>query len=280
MTISLRSELKKAALIAAFFYVLVCALVWWQQRAMIYHPHHNAGAPAEYGLKDFTVETLQDDDSTHIRAWRNVARDGYPTIVFFHGNGGDLSFLAPYFSAIAEEGFGLIAIDYRGYGASEGVPSEQGLYQDAQTALEFATQKAGLNYEQIILYGESLGSGVAVQMATEAPVAAVVLQSPFTSLEDVGKDRYPFLPVRLLLEDRFDSLNKIQDVHSKLLIMHGTEDTTVPAEEGRELFAAANEPKDVVYFEGRGHNDLDIAQRIDALVEFSRKYGLIAELKP
>lgn len=277
MIISLKSELKKAALVAAFFYALICGLMWWQQRALMYFPTHHTGTPEAYGLKEVSEETLQDDDGTHIHAWRHAAQNGFPTIIFFHGNSADMPLLAPYFSALVNEGFGLIAIDYRGYGTSEGKPTEEGIYQDAQAALEFATQKAGLSYEQIILYGESLGTGVAVQMATEAPVAAVVLQSPYTSLEDVGKERYPLFPVHLLIDDRFDSLSKIQDVHARLLVMHGVEDRTVPVEEGKELFYAANEPKDVVYFPGRGHNDLDAGERIGALLDFCRKYGLIQE---
>lgn len=249
--------------------------MWSQQRFLLYHPHYHTGAPGTYGLQGFSDIVLQDEDGTHIIAWVHKANAGYPTILFFHGNGGDMSYSAGFYAAIANAGFGVLAIDYRGYGASEGKPTEQGLYQDARTVITYASHTLDLPSEQIILYGESLGTGVAVQMAMEFPVSAIVLQSPYASIGAVGQEMYPWLPVNYLLEDKFDSLSKIGRVHAKLLLIHGEKDTLVPVSNGRKIFAAANEPKEAVYYPERGHNDMDVEQRLGPLVAFARKYNLI-----
>jgi fermentation-respiration switch protein FrsA (DUF1100 family) len=180
-----------------------------------------------------------------------------------------------FFRALTNAGFGLLAIDYRGYGASGGSPSEEGFYLDARAAMDYAVSKLHLPLNRIVLYGESIGTGVAVEMATEYPAAAIVLQSPYTSIEALAKTRFPWLPVHFLLIDRFDSLSKISHVHMPLLLLHGETDTIVPVEYGRSLFAHANEPKQAVYFPARGHNDLGVEGRIKALTGFVQKYGIV-----
>jgi fermentation-respiration switch protein FrsA (DUF1100 family) len=269
----------KAILLAlCLVYLCICVTACTVQRELLYHPFTAKGEPEEpkdYGLADFTDVRLRDKDGTRVDAWYREARPGYPTIVFFHGNGGNIGNRALYYRALADAGFGLLALDYRGYGASEGSPSEEGIYQDARAAMEYAAQTQHLSMDRIVLYGESLGTGVAVQMATEFPVGAIVLQSPYTSIESVAKQRYPFLPVHYLLWDRFDSLSKIASVHAPLLLFHGESDSIIPIEEGKKLFAAAGEPKEAVYFPGQGHNDLDTQQRVNALTAFVRKHGFI-----
>ena len=184
---------------------------------------------------------------------------------------------ADFFHSLADQGFGLMALDYRGYGASEGSPSEAGFYQDASAAINYTTHTLAVLTDRIILYGESIGTGVAVQMATEFPEAALVLQSPYTSTEAVAEQRYPWLPVHFLMKDRFDSLSKMKNVHVPLLLMHGEQDVIVPVSEGKKLFAGASEPKTAIYFPQKGHNDLDSDARITALINFSHRYNLIKE---
>jgi uncharacterized protein len=259
----------------ALAYLFICLFMWAVQRHLMYRPATDIGSPESYGLTQCTDIRLQAEDGVHVQVWYRAAHTGFPTIIFFHGNGGNLAHRSPYFRALTDVGFGLLALDYRGYGKSEGSPSEEGFYRDARAAVNYAVHMQHIPPGEIVLYGESIGTGVAVQMATEYDAAALIVQSPFTSAENIAKDRYPWLPVHYLIRDRYDSLSKISRVQEPLLLLHGEDDTVVPVEEGKALFASANSPKQAVYFPSQGHNDLDMQQRVNALLAFSREHGLI-----
>jgi uncharacterized protein len=154
-------------------------------------------------------------------------------------------------------------VGYRGFG-NPGTPSEEGLYSDARASIN-ALHAKNVPDRALVFYGESMGTGVAVQMATEFEAAALILESPYTSLPDVGADRYPLVPVRILMQDRYNSLEKIKDVHMPLLLMHGEIDQVVPVKFGKQLFAAANEPKQSEFIPDAGHNDV-YSMRIQQLV--------------
>ena len=256
-------------------YLLICVSACSLQRVFMYYPATGIQPPEAYGLSRFADVRLQDKDGTHVHAWYAQAHPGYSTFLFFHGNGGNNADRAEYFRALTDAGFGLLALDYRGYGASDGSPSEEGFYEDARAAIEYATRTLHLPPNQIVLYGESIGTGVAVQMATEFPAAAIVLQSPYTSIEALGKERFSWLPVHSLIVDKFDSLSKIASVHAPLLLFHGENDNIIPVEQGKILFAKANEPKEAVFFSLQGHNDLNVGERVKALLAFGHKYRLI-----
>jgi len=270
-----KPSLKMILTTAIVAYALICICMWTFQRYLIYLPTANIMPPKDYGLNEFVPLNLTSKDNTHITAWYHKARNGYPTLIYFHGKGGNLENRSHYFRSLADAGFGVFGIDYRGYGASEGNPSEEGLYQDARATMDYASEKLALAPMQTIIYGESIGTGVAVQIAREYPSGALILQSPFTSLQAIGEKRYPWLPVRFLLQDRFDSLSKITDIHTPLLLIHGLQDSVVPIKEGETLFANAPDPKEAVYFPDKGHNNLDIKSRTDALIAFCKKYKLI-----
>lgn len=271
----MRVFFKKALKIAIFAYLLICLFMWIFQRLLIYAPSVNIQSPKTYGLNDFAELTLVSEDDAHISAWHHTPDAGYPTLIFFHGKGGNLGDRSLYFRSLSEAGFGILAIDYRGYGASTGSPSEKGLYQDARAAMDYAVKTVSLAPHEIILYGESIGTGVAMQIASEYPEGAVILQSPFTSLQAIAEKRYPWLPVAFLLKDRFDSLGKVTAINAPLLLIHGAQDRIVPIGEGQALFARALEPKEAVYYPDKGHNDLDIKARTDAILTFCRKHKLI-----
>jgi fermentation-respiration switch protein FrsA (DUF1100 family) len=193
-----------------------------------------------------------------------------PVVVVFHGNAGHHGHRTDKAVAFTQPGFGVFIAGYRGYGGNPGSPTEQGLYSDARAALDWL-QAQGVAGGQIVLYGESLGSGVAVQMATERKVAAVVLESPYTSVADVAAERYPFVPVRPLTLDRYDSLSKIERINAPLLIIHGERDTVVPVKYGRRLFDAAREPKKAVFFPNAQHNDIFAAEAVRTVLQFLRE---------
>ena len=268
-------KLKCLLKMLAIAYVLICIAMFALQRQLIYVPAVHVNSPESYGLNDFADITLKDMDGTHIQVWYHGARTNYPTVIYFHGNGGNLSHRAKFFSLLSEAGFGVLGLDYRGYGNSEGSPSEEGFYQDARTTINYAIKTLSLPPERIIIYGESIGTGVAVQIATEYKIGALVLQSPFTSMKAAATYHYSWLPVNILLKDRFDSLSKITNIHVPLLFFHGNKDIIVPIEQGKELFARANEPKQAFYFPGINHNDFNLEEITGKLLEFCKNYKLV-----
>lgn len=249
--------IKQAAVFSAVVYVAMVAALYLFQRKLQYFPDTRTIEPAAVGLPDARVVTLQTDDGERLIAWYVPARDGNRTIVYFHGNAGSIAFRAVRAKAAIARGFGILLVSYRGYGGSSGAPSEAGLLEDGRSAIAYLKSQ-GLSADQLVYFGESLGSGVAVQLAVEAPPAAVILDAPFTSAAEVGAGVYWWVPVRTLLKDKFDSVSRIPRLKSSLLVIHGTADNVVPIELGRALFRAAPEPKRMIEVEGGAHSvDLD-----------------------
>jgi fermentation-respiration switch protein FrsA (DUF1100 family) len=198
---------------------------------------------------------LATSDGERVIAWHAPPRGDKPVVLYFHGNGGALAWRAERFAHIIADGTGLVALSYRGYGGSTGSPSEAGLLRDAQAVYQFATER--YPPERLVLYGESLGTGVAVALAAEHKVGKVILEAPFTSAVDIGAAAYPFLPVRLLMHDRFRSDERIGKVTAPVLVMHGERDTVVPIRYGERLYALISAPKKFVRFPEGHHSDLD-----------------------
>lgn len=230
------------------------AIMYLVQRRLMYFPDPVRTLPATAGFdaKEVTIETA---DGERIIAWHVPPKGGKPLILYFHGNAGALQHRVGRFRALVKNGNGLLAVSYRGYGGSSGMPTETGLLNDADAAYKFAAARYGA--ARIVPWGESLGSGVSVALAAKHPVARLVLESPFTSAADVGAAAYWFLPVRLLMKDQFRSDKRIGQVRAPVIILHGTADQVVPFALGERLFALANEPKRFVRFDGGGHMDLD-----------------------
>ncbi len=243
--------------VVALAYGVAVAGLYLGQRWLLYFPDRSTPDPARYGVADALTPVRYDtQDGLTLTGWhRPAARADRATVVYFHGNAGHLGDRADVVRYLWEHGYGVLLAGYRGYGGNPGAPSETGLAADAQAARAWLTGQ-GVPPACIVLYGESLGSGVAVGLASAVPVAAVLLESPFSSIADVGQAHYPIFPVRLLLRDRFDSAARIAEIGAPLLVMHGTADRTVPIRFGRRLFDAAAEPKQAWWVEGGGHVDL------------------------
>jgi fermentation-respiration switch protein FrsA (DUF1100 family) len=244
------------------------ALMYVAQRSLMYHPEARHTSPAAAGLPDVQEVVLDTADGEKVIVWTAPAKKDFPLVLYFHGNAGSLRNRAERFRALIGDGFGLVALSYRGYGGSTGSPSEVGLIADAQAAYAFAA--ARVPAERIAVLGESLGTGVAVALAARQPIGRLVLEAPFTSAADFGARVYWFLPVRLLMKDPFRSDARIGKVSAPLLVLHGARDGVVPIEFGERLFALANEPKRFVRFPEGHHHDLDRYGALDAVRSFLR----------
>ena len=254
------------AVIALVVYVGFAAIVYLAQRSLMYFPDTVHIAPAAAGLPEAEEVPLKASDGVASVVWHVAPRDGKPVILFFHGNGGALHFRVERFRRLITDGIGLVALEYRGYGGLSGTPSEQGLIADAEAAYGYAA--ARYPAQQIVLWGESLGTGVAVALAAERPVGRVILEAPFTSAEAIGARHYWYLPVWLLMKDQFRSDERIGKVTAPLMIMHGMHDQVVPYAMGQRLFDLANKPKHIVRFLDGGHEDLDKNGALDAVARF------------
>jgi fermentation-respiration switch protein FrsA (DUF1100 family) len=212
--------------------------------------------PSHYEMLDRVQEiSFTTADGIELAAWYAPAPANRPTIVMFHGNGGSLRGERYRLKQFKDAQMGVLLLAYRGYSGNLGSPSEQGLYADARAALDWL-HASGVKSDSIVLYGISLGSGVATKMAAERDFAALVLESPYTSTVDVAAWRFPVVPVSWLMEDRFESLARIGSITEPLLVMHGDRDVVIPQRFGRRLFEAANEPKQGFWPHGLGHNDI------------------------
>lgn len=260
------TTLKSILLIALAGYLGLVAIMYLAQRALMYFPYSVRIAPADAGFPQASEVELKAADNVRVLAWTVPPKPGKPVVLYFHGNGGSLAHRVARFSRLIEDGTGLVALSYRGYGGSEGKPSEEGLIADARAAHDFA--RSHYPDAKVVLWGESLGSGVAVALAAERDVAAVVLEAPFTSAADVAFAAYPFLPVSLLMKDQFRSDARIGKVTAPVLIMHGLRDRVVPFRLGEQLYAIANEPKEFVRFPDGDHEDLDRYDHLAAARKF------------
>jgi fermentation-respiration switch protein FrsA (DUF1100 family) len=254
------------AVIALCLYVGLAAMIYLAQRSLMYFPDTVPSTPAAAGLPQAEEVPLTASDGVGIHVWQVPPEDGKPVILYFHGNGGALKYRVERFHKLIADGIGLVALEYRGYGGLSGSPSEQGLIADAEAAYAYAA--AHYPVQQIVVWGESLGTGVAVALAAEKPVGRVILEAPFTSAVAVGARHYWYLPVRLLMKDQFRSDERIAKVTAPLLILHGLHDQVVPYPMGEHLFELANKPKHIVRFLDGGHEDLDSHGALDAVGRF------------
>jgi fermentation-respiration switch protein FrsA (DUF1100 family) len=258
------SSFLKILIGVAIVYMAVVAIAYLAQRRLTYFPNPARYPPSELGLAGVTEETPTTPDGARLVAWYAPALPGRPTLLYFHGNGGGLAGRAMRFQRYQSAGFGLLMLSYRGYSGSTGDPSETANYADARLAYDSLIAR-GLKPADIIIYGESLGSGVATHLASQVPVAGVILDAPFTSVADVGAGAYPYLPVRLLMTERYDSASRIASIGVPLLILHGVLDRVVPVAMGRRLHELAREPKRIVEFPLGSHVDLDNHGAVDVV---------------
>ena len=245
---------------AARLFLVACLVILlamlWLENSLLYRPTPYDGG-ADWRPREFSVEDahFQSADGTKLHGW--YFHHPHPTaiVLYAHGNAGNVALWSDVGSQWRRElAVSILVFDYRGYGRSEGTPSEAGLMSDGRAARKWLAHRAGIAEPQIVLAGRSIGGGVAVDMAVDG-ARGLILERTFTSVPDVAAVLYPWLPTKLLMRNRYDSLSKIKNYHGPLLMSHGDADSIVPMSLGRRLFEAANEPKEWILEQGHGHND-------------------------
>ena len=234
--------------------MLVGGLYFYQRDLLFPVPSTLRQLASTSGLSNLQDVTLTTKDGEHLTAWYMPAGEGCPLIVFFHGNGETIAQETGRFARITEACFGLLAVDYRGYGGSSGHPTEAGLIEDAHAAYRYAAEQVGPS--RVVIWGYSLGTGPAVAVAADSSIAKLVLEAPFSSLADVAADNYPFAPVRLLMKDPMRSIDRVLGVKAPVFVMHGDNDQVVPIRFGRRLYDAIPGPKTFKEYRKATHFDV------------------------
>lgn len=247
-------------------YVGIVGLMYLAQRSLMYFPEAVRTAPGTAGLPEAQEMMLKSADGADVIVWTVAPKEDKPVFLYFHGNGGALRHRVSRFKALTADGSGLVALSYRGYGGSGGSPSETGLFADADAAYGFA--RARYPEAKLVVWGESLGTGVAVALAAKSKVDALILEAPYTSTADIAFAAYPFIPVSLLMKDQFHSDARIGKVTAPILILHGMRDNVIPFAYGRRLYDLAPEPKQFVPFPLGEHENLDLHGAQAAVREF------------
>ena len=261
------TALKWLLIIVSVGYAFGLVALFVMQRSFLFpSPQTIRTSPQAAGFPEAEEHGLTTADGEKVIVWHVPARPGHPVVLYFHGNGDYLSGFFGRFRDLISDGAGIVALSYRGYAGSSGQPSEQGLLQDAAAAYAFTT--ACYSADRIVVWGFSLGTGVAVALAAEHPVGRLILEAPYTSIVDVAAASFWFFPVRLVMLDPFHSDQRIARVRVPLLIMHGARDPTIPIALGERLFALAHEPKQFVRFPEGGHVDLDSFGAIEVARQF------------
>ncbi len=246
----------KLLFIVAGAYLLLVAFIYMTQASMLYLPgipgRELLAAPDTVGLSYENV-TLEASDGVSVHGWF-VPGESQQVLLYFHGNAGNISHRLYSIKEFHDLGLSVFIIDYRGYGQSDGKPTEQGLYRDGEAAWRYLTGDRGIVAQNIILFGRSLGGSVASWLAAREQPAALIVESSFTSVPDIGQEAYPWLPVRLLSRFRHSTLDQVTKVACPVLVVHSRDDEIIPFHHGKEIFSAANEPKTFLEIRG-GHND-------------------------
>lgn len=270
-----RRMLHSILFILVSVWVLLSLLLYIFQPRFIYFPQSKIDFTPDMAGLSFEDIYFKTEDDVLLNGWFIPVDDARKTLLFFHGNGGNISHRLESMKIFHEMGLSVFIIDYRGYGQSQGTPSEQGTYQDAEAAWQFLTETRGVSDENIIIFGRSMGGAVATWLASRVTPNLLILESTFTSVADVAKHYYPYLPTHLLTRIKYASVDRIGDIHIPILISHSQTDEIIPYKYGRALFEKARAPKSFLELKG-GHNDgfiISGRSYIDGIENFINAYG-------
>ena len=239
-----------------FIYLFFGFFLYFFQRKILFNISSIPKKPENYGLKCVKELQILTEDRINLLCWYSHSKINKPTLVYFHGNSFNIGERAYRIEKYIKEGWGILLVSWRGFSGNKGKPSETNLYIDAEAIMNWVDKKKFIKKKDIVLYGESLGTGVAIEMATRYSFKSVILESPFTSIPDIAKKKYIFYPVKFLILDKFDNLSKIKKIDSPILIISGKKDEIVPHLHSVQLYNEAKEPKDCLFIDEAMHNNL------------------------
>ena len=252
MKIKIKMLLLNTLIVIASTYLIVMIFLYFYQRNLLYHPSQNNYSSDQLTVKIEKVNILTEDNLSLLGWFHEKDIKKFKTILYLHGNAGSLENRIHKINHFKDLDINFLLLSWRGFSKNKGSPTEEGLYEDARSAVKWLNEKNILN-NNIIIYGESLGTGVTTEIAQNKNFAGIILESPFTSMIEAGKSKYPIFPIRLLLKDKYESDKKIKNINSPILIMHGKSDKLVPFWMGEKLFNMANEPKYSFFPENDDH---------------------------
>ena len=241
---------------AIFLYIIVGILLFFIQRKILFNKSNKPNKPEEYGLKEVKEVFIETSDNIKLISWFCSPKKNLPLLIYFHGNSFDIGERAYKIKRYIHKGWGVFLVAWRGYSGNRGIPTEKNLYIDGLAALNWVKNNTDYENSNIILYGESLGSGVAVELGLKSSFKSIILEAPFTSVGDIGQMKYPIYPVKYFTLDKFDNLSKIDKIVSPLLIIHGKKDEVVPYSHSLQLFEKAKNPKKHLCVDEAMHNNL------------------------
>lgn len=274
-------SIARFALTALLVYAGLVVAVWLMQNRLLYQPgvggYDYVGTPDNIGLEWQSV-TLNTEDDLKLNAWWLPAKDTRARLLFFHGNAGNISHRLHSLAQFNQLGLSVLIIDYRGYGKSEGKPSEKGTALDATAAWQWLNTHSSDEQGPVIVFGRSLGAAVAAELAQRKPVDGVILESPFQSVPSIGQQIYPFLPVRLLARLNYPVVEYVKGIHAPVLVIHSRDDRIIPFSQGKAVYQAAQQPKRMLVLRG-GHNTAFITSEYSYLEGINNFLHEVAEMK-
>ena len=245
----------KFLIIIGVIYFSILIFLFFFQRNILFVPDRSTPSITETNVSEISEVKIETKDGLSLLSWFYQGKLEKPLIIYFQGNAGNISDRDYKARFLIDNDYSVLLLGYRGYGGNKGQPSEEGLRKDGEAALEFASRE-GFQVSDIILYGESLGTGVVVDLGTRAMFKGIVLEAPYTSIEALAKKRYWFIPVTYLLKDKFDSISKASQLTSPTLVLHGDSDKVINVDYGKQLYDAIPQPKNFTAFPGGGHSNL------------------------
>ena len=237
-------------------YIFSALILFLLQRRILFNTSGRPKKPEYYGLKNIREIKIPSDDNVSLLSWYFEGNKDKPILIYFHGNSFDIGERAYRVEKYISLNYSVLLVSWRGFSGNNGKPSEDNLYIDGESAIKWVLNSTNKKLKDIVIYGESLGTGVAIQLATKSDFACIVLEAPFTSIVDIAKKRYRLFPVRLLVKDKFDNFSKINKINSPLLIISGKKDEIVPHSHSRILFNEAKVNKKSVFVDEAMHNNL------------------------
>jgi len=241
---------------AFLIYIFFGILLFIFQRHIVFNVIGIPQEPSYYGLNNIEIIKIITSDDIELLGWFSKPKTNKPTLIYLHGNSFDIGERAYRIQRYLKEGWGVLLFAWRGYSGNKGSPTEKNLYEDAESALKWVENNTQVKKSNLIIYGESLGTGVAVELGTRYKFKSIVLEAPFTSITDIAQKKYKIYPVKFFVLDKFDNYKKITKVFSPLLIISGMKDEVIPHSHSVKLFTKANDPKDCLFIDEAMHNNL------------------------